>query len=58
MSEDTNEQPPPARISIRFCPVCGRDDRFGTLGLTSHFSYGKKCPGKVRNVYYTPEESR
>lgn len=45
---------PPDAITIRFCPTCGRDDRFGSLGYGSHFSGGKRCPGTVGLVTYAP----
>lgn len=45
---------PPGRVSLRWCPVCGRDDRYTDLkkGAGRHFADGKKCPGDPRDLEY------
>lgn len=44
---------PPASISILFCPVCGRDDRFSPMSAGGkHYRDGERCLGRpVRIVY-------
>lgn len=43
---------PPATISLRCCPVCGRTDRFSTLGTKQHDANGYRCPGIPRVYTY------
>jgi hypothetical protein len=45
---------PPTAISLRFCSVCGRDDRVKHLRLEGHRHGmgGKRCPGKVETLRY------
>ena len=51
---------PPSRITLRFCPECGRTDRFRTdrfmpLSLTrKHYGVKRLCPGRVIEVEYMP----
>ena len=48
-----NRRFPPASISIRFCPVCGRDDRFQPFTGKSHFAMGDRCSGTPVDVLYS-----
>lgn len=37
---------PPVTLTMRWCPVCGRDDRFKPFTGKSHFTRGDRCLGK------------
>lgn len=53
MSEASNTpKTPPRRIELKFCPVCGRHDRFSPFTGASHYTSGKKCPGKPLVFFY------
>jgi hypothetical protein len=55
MDTSEREKQPPASISLRFCPVCGRDDRFTNLPLEQgrhKAPGGKRCPGTVETLRY------
>lgn len=45
---------PPGRVTLLWCPVCGRDDRITDLkrGAGRHFSGGSKCPGAPQELEY------
>lgn len=45
---------PPGRVTLLWCPVCGRDDRITDLkrGAGRHFSGGVKCPGAPEELEY------
>lgn len=45
---------PPGRVTLLWCPVCGRDDRIADLkkGAGRHFWGGAKCPGEPRELEY------
>jgi hypothetical protein len=45
---------PPGRVTLLWCPVCGRDDRITDLkrGAGRHFAGGSKCPGEPRELEY------
>ena len=45
---------PPEKIVIRFCPDCGRNDRFVPFTGKGHFSAGQRCQGKLILVTYKP----
>lgn len=42
---------PPSIINIRYCPECGRNDRFNNLP-DKHYKNGKICSGKVIFAIY------
>lgn len=47
---------PPPEIAIKWCPVCGRDDRYQIFTGKSHFSGRDRCAGQpVAVVYRHPE---
>jgi hypothetical protein len=45
---------PPGQVSLTWCPVCGRDDRYRELGSGAghHFARGQKCPGAPQEIQY------
>ena len=45
---------PPARVTLLWCPACGRDDRYNDLkrGAGRHFADGSKCLGEPEEVEY------
>jgi hypothetical protein len=45
---------PPTELSLRFCSVCGRDDRVHHLRREgNHYGKdGKRCPGQVETLRY------
>lgn len=43
---------PPKAIAMRWCPECGRDDRFTPFTGKSHFMRGERCPGQPIVVKY------
>ena len=45
---------PPVQVSLRFCSVCGRTDRYTHLKAQSyhHGKDGKRCPGQVESITY------
>lgn len=43
---------PPATVTIKWCPVCGRDDRFQVFTGKSHFARGERCSGQPVAVKY------
>lgn len=45
---------PPGRVTLLWCPVCGRDDRYRDLkrGAGRHFSQDGKCSGEPRELEY------
>lgn len=43
---------PPNDVSILFCPVCGRDDRYTPFTGKGHFNGGVRCPGTPETVWY------
>ena len=45
---------PPGRVSLLWCPVCGRDDRYGDLkeGKGRHFYGGTRCLGTPQTLEY------
>jgi hypothetical protein len=45
---------PPEKISILFCPACGRDDLVNKL-RTLHYRSGRLCRGKPVVVAYKRE---
>jgi hypothetical protein len=51
---------PPATLELRWCPECGRDDRFHALrahGYRHNTPSGRACPGTVQTLTYTPRLS-
>jgi hypothetical protein len=54
MVADTKAYFPPIHVSLRFCPVCGRDDRYRALrlDLDHNTPTGKRCPGRVETLRY------
>lgn len=49
------EHLPPSTLTIKFCPQCGRDDRFMPFTGKSHFTRGLKCPGiPIEITYFNP----
>lgn len=52
---------PPIHVSLRFCPVCGRDNRYAAFPLTGpHISanHGNPCPGKPETLRYDFSEDQ
>lgn len=45
---------PPGRVTILWCPVCGRDDRYRDLkqGAGRHFTAEGKCSGTPQELEY------
>lgn len=43
----------PPKVSIRWCPKCGRTDRYGSLGTQKHWHQGFLCKGEPVLVIYT-----
>lgn len=48
------ELKPPRRLSIMFCPKCGRDDWAGPTLKTRHWCKGKLCNGVPVRIVYQP----
>lgn len=48
---------PPSSVTIRFCPICGRNDRYVPFTGKAHFSGGAKCPGAVIAITYETRAS-
>ena len=44
--EMATEQTPPI-IKLDWCPVCGRHDRYASLGRSFHWAKGERCPGTL-----------
>lgn len=42
----------PSTITIRFCPVCKRDNRTTSLCLTKHWDKGELCTGTPVDLTY------
>ena len=51
-SFSSTEKKPPAAISIEFCRVCGRDDRFRAFVGKGHYHNGTRCPGFPTKIVY------
>lgn len=49
---------PPATMPLRWCPECGRTDRWTTLGRTKHGAGGEWCPGTPVDLTYSLETAR
>jgi hypothetical protein len=47
----------PPEVILTWCPVCGRNDRYQSLGSSYHWSGGEKCPGVPIRLTYKPEPS-
>ena len=43
---------PPPLVSLRWCPVCGRDDRCSPFTGKSHWFRGRRCEGQTETVKY------
>lgn len=43
----------PPEMMLRFCPVCGRTDRYTSL-KDRHFSLGTRCKGTPVRILYKP----
>ena len=43
---------PPSTVGMKWCPVCGRDDRSFSLGSKYHSTGGKRCPGTPIPLVY------
>lgn len=50
-------EPPPTSLSLRYCPVCGRTDRFEVLP-EPHYRNGRRCDGLIRVARYRLATSR
>ena len=46
------QQIPPAVVTIEWCPVCGRNDRYTAFTGKSHFTPYGRCPGHPVVVTY------
>jgi len=46
---------PPVNVSLKWCPACGRTDRFGPL-RARHYAIGRMCQGRPQTVVYTKEK--
>jgi hypothetical protein len=53
-SRDAVVTKPPVALKLRFCPVCGQDDRYQPFTGKSHFSRGERCEGHPIIVHYEP----
>lgn len=51
--EDRDIPVPPAEVSIRWCPVCGRDDRTRPFTGKRHARFGVWCTGVPVKLSYT-----
>jgi hypothetical protein len=54
-SAGVSKEAPPMTISLRWCPECGRTDRYSHLrssGYPHNAPSGKRCLGEVREVLY------
>jgi hypothetical protein len=51
MNEVKAVKQPPETVTVRFCPVCGHDDFFRSLGKR-HFAGGRLCGGVPVSVTY------
>jgi hypothetical protein len=45
---------PPKTLTIRFCPKCGRDNRWTDVH-DKHYAQGRLCEGKLITVTYHVE---
>jgi hypothetical protein len=52
MNGDT---PTPKAVMIRWCPVCGANDRYTTMGTKYHWALGKRCAGEPLKLRYEPQ---
>jgi len=43
---------PPQCVSLRFCPVCGKDDRFKHVGPRHERPGGGRCSGNMEVLRY------
>lgn len=43
---------PPQTTRLKWCSVCGRNDRFAPFTGRSHFSKGDRCAGQPETVTY------
>lgn len=45
---------PPRKITLRFCPACGRNDRYTNLKTppSRHYADGKLCEGRPVEISY------
>jgi len=48
---------PPMEVTLRFCPECGKDDRYKHLGPRHEQPGGGRCPGKIQAVLYVYNET-
>lgn len=44
---------PPEKLTLLYCPVCGRDDRYQPFTGKRHFAAGIRCNGVLRKLTYT-----
>lgn len=42
----------PESVTVKVCPVCGRNDRYTPFTGKSHFAKGERCPGQPVAVTY------
>jgi hypothetical protein len=45
---------PPQTLTLRFCPKCGRDNRWTDVH-DKHYAQGRLCEGKLITVTYHVE---
>jgi hypothetical protein len=43
---------PPKKVTLKFCPVCGRTDRHMPFTGNRHFHHGQRCAGELTIAEY------
>jgi hypothetical protein len=45
----------PGTVTVKWCPVCGRTDRYQVFTGKSHHTAGEKCAGQPEQLTYRQE---